>query len=514
MQPRWANPRYATVAMWFCTAVSLLLGIGQLSIRGALLGLDEYDDGVYFGSAVRLAQGHLPYRSFVFPHPPGITLLMFPLGLAGRIASTRVAFGMVRILSTLVAAGAVFLVGRLLRHRGVAAVLAGGLSLAVYPLAASATKSVLLEPYVVLVLLIALTVLLRDGEIADGRRLVWAGALFGFAAAVKLWAALPILALVVCCAIVLRTDWARWRRLALGTFAGFVVPCAPFFFAAPREFVRQVVGLQLQRGASSGGLPVRQRIVLLTGSRVLPEMRGAAGWSMWLLVLALVAIVAALVVRPKPQALDWFAVPAALISVAVVLRLSDYFTHYGYFVAAFLALAGGAATGRLLDAGNALIARSSAAPRALIGAAVTIILLAGLNGALRGRDILDRWPDLVTTGDVGPAVARLVPAGACAITDDPSLLLTANRFVGGGNCPAMTDPFYAWLDAAPDQPPAAGGQPPPELVTEWRGWLERADYVVLSSNPFRVPWTDELSTWFNASFELVGNVGPSVFRRR
>jgi hypothetical protein len=379
-------------------------------------------------------------------------------------------------------------------------------------LAAAATKSVLLEPYVVLVLLVALTLLLRDGEIVDGRRLVWAGAMFGFAAAVKLWAALPILALVLCCAIVLRTDWARWRRVALGIFAGFVVPCAPFFFAAPRQFVRQVVGLQLQRGVTSGGLPVRDRIVLVTGSRVLPEMRGAAGWSMWLLVLTLLAIVTALVVSPRPQALDWFAVPAALISVVVVLRLSDYFTHYGYFTAAFLALAGGAAVGRLFGAGNVLIARLGRAPQVLACAVVAIVLVAGLNGALRARSILQRWPDLVTTGDVGPDVARLVPAGACAITDDPSLLLTANRFDGGGNCPSIVDSFYAWLDADPKHPPPNFGTPPGRLVDLWKRWMEQADYVVLSVHTDYLPWTPELTAWFNATFEVVANVGPTVYR--
>ena len=81
-EPWWARRRYASVAMWFCSVVSVLIGIGQMSIHGAVFGLDEYDDGVYFGSSIRLAQGHLPYRSFVFPHPPGITLLLFSVGYA------------------------------------------------------------------------------------------------------------------------------------------------------------------------------------------------------------------------------------------------------------------------------------------------------------------------------------------------------------------------------------------------------------------------------------------------
>lgn len=501
------------MAMWFCALVSVLIGIGQMSIHGAVFGLDEYDDGVYFGSAIRLAQGHLPYRSFVFPHPPGITLLLFPLGLLGRLTSTRVTFGLVRILTTLVAAGSVWMIGRLLRHRGVIAVLAGGLSLAVYPLAAAATKSVLLEPYVVFVVLVAATLLFRDGELQDGRRLVWAGAVLGVALAVKLWAVLPIAAVLACFVIVVRRDWARWRRLATGLFAGFVIPCAPFFFSAPRQFVHQVVGLQLQRGASSGGLPAKDRIVLVTGSRVLPEMRGAQGWSVLLLVLVVVAIVVPLLLRSR-QALDWFAVVAALVSVVAVLKTSDYFTHYGYFVVAFLALAGGAAAGQWTSVGSRWLDGERLGQQGFAVVAVLAVLGCGLNGALRGRAILDRWPDLVTTGDVGGAVARLIPDGACVVSDDPSLLITADRVVGSGDCPAMIDPYYAWLAEDPEHPPSSGAEPPAGLVAQWRTWLERADFVVLSSNPFRIPWTPELSGWFNERFELVGNVGPAVYRRR
>ncbi len=501
------------MAMWFCSAVSLLIGIGQMSIKGAVLGLDEYDDGVYFGSAIRLAQGHLPYRSFVFPHPPGITLLLFPLGLIGRLSSTRVTFGLVRILTTLVAAGAVWMIGRLLRHRGVIAVLAGGLSLAVYPLASAATKSVLLEPYVVFVVLVAATLIFRDGELQDGRRLLWGGAVLGVALAVKLWAVLPIAAVVVCCAIVIQRDWPRWRRLLTGLFAGFVVPCAPFFFAAPRQFLHQVVGLQVQRGASSGGLPAKDRIVLITGSRVFPEMSGARGWAVLLLVLVVAAIVSSLLLCSR-QALDWFAVAAALVSVVAVLKTSDYFTHYGYFVVAFLALAGGAAAGQWSNVGLRWLSRERLGQQLLATLAVAAVLGCGLNGALRGRAILDRWPDLVTTGDVGAAVAGLIPDGSCAVSDDPSLLITADRVVGRGACPVMIDPYYAWLAEDPEHPPSSGAVPPAVLVQQWQSWFQRAEYVVLSPNPFRIPWTPELSGWFNERFELVGNVGPAVYRRR
>jgi hypothetical protein len=51
------------------------------------------------------------------------------------------------------------------------------------------------------------------------------------------------------------------------------------------------------------------------------------------------------------------------------------------------------------------------------------------------------------------------------------------------------------------------------LVAKWRGWFDRADYVVLSVDAFRVPWSPELSEWFNQHFERVGTPGPVVYRR-
>ena len=70
------------------TAVGLALRLWQLSRPGYLFGVTEYDDGPYFGSAVRLVDGALPYRDFILVQPPGITLLMVPAALAGKVAGT------------------------------------------------------------------------------------------------------------------------------------------------------------------------------------------------------------------------------------------------------------------------------------------------------------------------------------------------------------------------------------------------------------------------------------------
>ena len=68
--------------------VALALRAYQLSRPGFLRGVTEYDDGPYFGSAVRLLQGSVPYRDFVLVQPPGITLLMAPAALLAKLTGT------------------------------------------------------------------------------------------------------------------------------------------------------------------------------------------------------------------------------------------------------------------------------------------------------------------------------------------------------------------------------------------------------------------------------------------
>lgn len=61
--------------------LAIALRVATLVMAHHLSGVFEYDDGVYFGSAVMLIHGHLPYRDFVFIQPPGVTLLLTPFAL-------------------------------------------------------------------------------------------------------------------------------------------------------------------------------------------------------------------------------------------------------------------------------------------------------------------------------------------------------------------------------------------------------------------------------------------------
>jgi Dolichyl-phosphate-mannose-protein mannosyltransferase len=89
-----------------------------------------------------------------------------------------------RFLSVFAGSAAVVLAGFLVRHRGALAVLLTGGIIAIYPVAAVSSRTVLLEPWLVLFCL-AGAVAVFDGDrlTSRTRRLAWGGAAFGFSTA-------------------------------------------------------------------------------------------------------------------------------------------------------------------------------------------------------------------------------------------------------------------------------------------------------------------------------------------
>src|SRR5262245_6496186 len=101
---------------------------------GALAFPIDYDEGVYFSASALLFKGILPYRDFVFVHPPG---LLYALGATSAFVEcidAASAFATARFVATAIGAANVFLVGRVaLRWAGpLGAVLASALY-ATYP---------------------------------------------------------------------------------------------------------------------------------------------------------------------------------------------------------------------------------------------------------------------------------------------------------------------------------------------------------------------------------------------
>ena len=146
--PGWGTPE-VRAAIIGTGAIALALRLWILFSTG-LMSVTQYDDGPYFGSAVRLVHGVLPYRDYAFVQPPGIAELMSPAALESYLSGTAWALVIGRFLSVLAGTAAVVLIGFLVRHRGALAVLLAAGILAIYPISAVSARTVLLEPWLVL----------------------------------------------------------------------------------------------------------------------------------------------------------------------------------------------------------------------------------------------------------------------------------------------------------------------------------------------------------------------------
>ena len=326
------------VIIAFATLLALGLRLYQLARPGYLLSVTEYDDGPYFGSAIRLVDGSIPYRDFLLVQPPGITVLMIPAALVGKLAGTDWAFAIGRLLTVCAGAACVSVTGLLVRHRGVfAVVVACGLA-AVYPDSIQAADTVLVEPWLALFCLLgAVAVFDRDRLTASSRRLAWGGVAFGFAGAVEVWAIFPLVVIAVLAA-------RAPRRLAVyiaGAAAGFLVPVLPFAIIAPRGIYQGLVTAQVGGRFHATRVPNWYRVKEMVG---LTDFRipHSTAWLVALIIVSFVAVMLVLataVTRRPPTSLEWFAVASTALVAAAFMWPNQFHYHFVAFLAPFLAMA-------------------------------------------------------------------------------------------------------------------------------------------------------------------------------
>ena len=507
------------------TALGLALRVYQLARPGFLLGVTEYDDGVYFGSAVRLFYGAVPYRDFVLVHPPGIVLLMAPLGLLARATGTATAFAVARVLTAVAGAACVPLGGSLVRHRGPLAVAIVCGLLAVYPAGIDASHTVLLEPWLVLFCLFgALAAFEGDRLTARSRRLTWAGVAFGFAVAIKLWAALPLL-------IIALLYWALVSRRAglrclAGVLIGFGAAALPFFVSAPGSFYRDVVVAQLSR-ADLTRVPVWLRLQSLAGLNV-PKPASHAVIALACIALAGLALAFALgawfETRRPPPVLDCFAGLTAILILVVFLVPADFYPHYAWFFAPFLALSLGLTASRW--AAGFTVSLHGRAGRSVRARMVPLLTLAAM--AVTGLFAVRQFQHLsrLRSGDPAPLVRRSTSRGACLLVDIPTVSILADRFVSTDpGCSPMVDPIGTSYALSGGRNGVTGAARTPAVMRLWRSAFEAARYVWVQCLPWRppqcqserrIPWTRSLLRYFTRHFELVRGQGRgmNLFVRR
>jgi hypothetical protein len=514
---RWSPSAWLTpvnLAIAGTTLVALVLR-GYLLLRPGLLTVTQYDDGPYFGSAVRLVHGVLPYRDFAFVQPPGITLLMGPIGLVSYLTGTAWGLVVARIFTVLAGAAAVTLAGLLVRHRGVLAVLLAGGILAIYPPGAGASHTVLLEPWLVLFCLAgAVAVFDGDRVTAATRRLAWGGVAFGFAGAIKAWAIVPVLIIAVLCLPNVR----RAAVFLAGVAAGFLIPVLPFAIGAPGPFYDDVVVAQLAR--------IGHRDIIWHRLDSMIGIPAAQNWTRGTLLAACLALVAFIILaqaaawlatRLPPPPLDWFATVSAALVVIIFLWPPYFASHYSAFLGPFLTLALALPVSRLVTLATTAGTRRHAAPGRtgplLVRAGLILVGVAVIAGAVAQAPTAQ----LSVARRGSPAeVGRLVPPGACVATDQASFLLLANRFTSNApGCSQMVDGLGTDLALSRGRRPSSGAGRVPAVMAAWNHAFSNAEYVLLSDNyKLRIPWTRQLTGYFDRNFmRMLHGYGYTLYKR-
>jgi len=449
------------VRSWFASdaahlrLVLVVVAVATFTIRfvplvaaGMLRAEYGYDDGVHLSLAEHLIAGRLPYRDVLFVHPPGIVLALTPAAALARVLGDPWALASGRLLVVTVGTLNAVLVARILRRRGPVAALVGGLAYAFWGPAIAAERSIYLEPFIGLGLLVAFAALARRHEARPGTpgaaetragrgALAIAGLALGVALTFKVWV---VLDLAVVGLLVLTRHGVRgavrWVGWVLLGAAPIVVP---FAWAAPRAMWDDVVLAQIGRPRGAGLL--HERLAAL----------GPAGIAAVVVVTVVIVSVAFRTARrrggvgrltaphliaPSPRLAPsqwpdpaWWAI-AAVAHLGALVAAPSYYLHYTAFLAPPICLLAGAAVGALA----ARARHSWGVVRRGVGAGALVVALAG---------VAITFPALPTGPREDRAVLASLTRTGCTWSENPSYLLVADaqtRMIATG-CPGQPDLF-------------------------------------------------------------------------
>lgn len=497
---------------WSLAAADMIGGVH--GIKG-----DGYDDGVHVGTALRLTEFLFPYRDYVFLHPPGISLLLLPFAVIGRLTSEGVALELSRVLTAGVFVVDVALVAFLLRRRGAWAMLTGPLVLALYPLAAYVTHTTMAEVYVGLFVLLGAAVLFEERPSGWRSRPVLAGVLLGLALSLKVVAVIPVGAVLL----------ARWlhtrkvpRREAAGIAISLVVTVLPFALLAPVEFIRDVFAAQMQRkpAFNTDSVGLFDRLATIFGWIKSPNVSQRSGLIFAIVVVFLVLL--GLTVwrrRSRIAELDIAAILGLVLLTVFFLRTPDTFPQYPFLPVLFLALVCGMVVGALVEWFSQYFpAPTIESPVRMVLAvlASTAVILAVWVGMGRSVGVAD---DLAADAfDPSTWIEATIRPGECVVFDVPTLAIVGDRFVADGPCPATVDPFGAWLIDGEHMVPGRTRNATPELREQWERNIREADAVILSVDWSNfIPWTSVSRSLLTEQFDRFSSPSQPtivIYRRK
>lgn len=422
------------LALVFVTALlarllPVLAGAGPSGVAG-------YDDGVYFGSALAMLHGRLPYRDFLFILPPGNVLALAPFAALDGLLGGAGAFGVARLAWIVIGAVNATLVAVVARRYAPRAGLVAGLLYAVWGIAVVGEHNTDLHAVQTLLVVLALLVLARRGRISWRRALV-AGILLGLATSFQLWQGVTVAVLAWWVLVRAPRGWPRrlGPPLALGLAAigAFLAACLPFLAQAPAAMLRQVIADQLGRPTTGVGLAGRLRS--LEGIVLTDHAGQFAGVPPDAVVYAFAVallLAGAVIARRLAWTRPWAVLAAA--QAGVVLAVPSFHADYPAFVAPAACLLFGSGIGSLLW--PAARERGWSRPLA-VGVALGMGVLLVPSARPLGHPLaIERVRDAI-------------PAGVCVAADSPVLLVVTGTLVRDTalGCPIVLDPTGTYYDA-------------------------------------------------------------------
>jgi alpha-1,2-mannosyltransferase len=385
-------------------AIAFVVRLVPVLRGGGLFGLGNYDDGVYYAAATALVHGLLPYQDFLLLHPPGMPLLLTPFAFAAQLTSDSYGFAAARVAWMLLGAINAVLIWKILRPIGALAALFGALAYAVYYPAVYSDKSTLLECPATTALLIAILLLqpLINSNSISRWKIFLAGALIGLTIAIKIWGFITLV--IVLAWLLLIRRLRAVLQVLIGSLTSAALICLPFLAIAPTAMWNMIIRDQLFR-RGGGGRGLLERLDQMAGLGIVGRSYPAA------------ITVAAIVVLLCCAALAWSYREARLPVLlmlgqgAFLLSTPTWFPHFAGFTAAPIALAVGAAAGRLIDL---VRARPAQVAVSLVLAGAVAVYASGWSTTTFGR----RFPQEFR--------ALAIAAPGCVTSDDASTLVESN----------------------------------------------------------------------------------------
>jgi alpha-1,2-mannosyltransferase len=481
---------------WPLCAAGLVAAVLRLLLlwhSGGWHSAIEYDDGVHYGSSALLTHGVVPYRDYDFLQPPGITWLLMPSAVLGRLFGDATGLVLARLATVGAAAATTVLLGRLVGRSTTArrGLLAAGIYAAAAP-ALVAGRTAMLEPWLDLLLVIAygrLTV--RRPSSRDA----WiGGAALGLGITVKAWGLVAALVLIGWMSLQhRRTGLAPVGRSAAAAAIAATATCLPFLVLAPGRMVNDVITAQLTRPADGTSTMFIRWTQFLAIRPIFAQPYVPAA-------LAALALAWCAVTALRRSALGWLMVAQLLAGLVMFALSGPYFFHYGdYLIGPFAVL--------VAVALPALRPQRGPVRRLRAAAAWTAVWVLALGGVVQ---LSDAWSQGQPASVNVARLTALVRGSRCVSADQPVLIELADAV--GQSCHPWPDPRGTALANLPSRVAPHfypyGFRRLAWWQQRWQRELAASSTVILTGAPcLRPDWTAWLCHQFTRDFRYAGAAG-------